>query len=125
MKLPVLLALCVNVAASGCTARVSHEQTAKSSAERSTTIVEVAPLDSPSPVPAEPLPDPLPPFINQEGIGNRIVFGDVAHSHLHSHEAPKPLSVRVDVRVEVDVVDERERRRRLVEQRLRELLDRR
>lgn len=121
-RFTILASLYATLAVSGCSTRVSHEQSEPSGS--STTIVEVSRLDSPRPVPAEPRPDPQPPFIDQKGIGNIIVFGDVEQHH-HFHEASEPLNVRVDMGVEVDAIDERNRRRRLVEQRLTELVDRR
>ena len=122
-RFTILAAFCAVLTMTGCSTRVSHEQDEPSGS--STTVVEVCPLDSPPPAP-EPPPDPQPPFIDQEGIGNVVVFGDVEeHHHLHFHEAPKPPSVRVNVRVEVELMDERDRRRRLVEQRLAELLEQR
>lgn len=123
-RITILAALCAALTMTGCSGRVSHEESQPSGS--STTIVEVAPLDSPPSVPAEPSPDPKHPFIDLDGTGHVIVFGDVErHDHLYFYEAPKPPSVRVDVRVKVDGVDDLDRRRWLVEQRLAELLDRR
>ena len=127
--LPILVGFCFAVAVTGCSTRVEveHEEAAQSSAERYTTICEVAPLGSSPPVPAEPSSDPQPPFIDLDGTGNVIVLGDVEehHHHLHIHEAPKPPRVRVDVHVHLDAIDARDRRRRLAVQWLTELLDRR
>lgn len=120
----ILAALCAALTMTGCSGRVSDEESQPSGS--STTIVEVSPLNSPPPVPAESPPDPQPPFIDQEGACHAIVFGDLEDDHhLHFHEAPEPPSLRVDVRVEVDAIDDRDRRRQLVEQRLKELRDRR
>ena len=107
-----------------CSGRVSHEQAEPSGS--SMTTVEIAPLGSLPQVPAEGCRDPRPHLVDQEGIGNVINFGDLEHHHhLHFYEAPEPPSVLVDVRVEVELMDERDRRRRLVEQRLAELLEQR
>jgi len=129
-RFTILAALCAALATAGCSTRVEveHEQTATSElpAERTTTVVEVSSLESPPPVPAEPPADPEPQVVHLDEAGNVIVFGDVEyHRVLHIHEAREPSNVRVDVRVEVAVVDERDRRRRMVEQRLAELLERR
>lgn len=118
MSRATILTVFVAVTITGCTGRFSHEQAEPSGS--STTTVEIATLDSPPPIPVEAPPQPS--FIELEGTGNIVVFGDVHHHHFH--DAPEPSSVRVDVRLQLDRTDDRERRRRLVEQRLADLLDR-
>ena len=120
-RVTILAAFCA-ATVTGCSGRVSHKQAEPFGS--SMTTVEIAPLDSPPPVPAEGCRDPRPQLFDQGGTGNVIVFGDL-EQHLHVHEAPMPPSVLVNVRVEVNVVGDRDRRRRMVEQRITELLDRR